>query len=227
MSATGAVVTLPAMKRLASVCRIALLAGAALALAASASKPTPAINQYPQNGGQGAMPAPQAMDPRAPVGLWNTNFGAVKIEPDGAGLHGAWSYDRDGQQVIGYFGGALQGNLLRLTWREPAQRTDGVPQLSGEGWVAFDPSGTSFAGKWWTTDGQRKGDWTGTRAAQPLPDDGAYGPAYGASTYGAPYGGATYGMPTYPPPAYPPPGYTSPSPSAPPPSPTYPPPGYR
>lgn len=210
MSATGEVVTLPAMRRLASLSRVALLAGAALCLAASASKPTPPINQYnQQNGGQPSMPAPQAMDPRAPLGLWNTNFGAVKIEPDGGGLHGAWSYDRDGQQVVGYFGGALEGNLLRLAWREPAQPMPDVPQLAGEGWVAFDPSGTSFAGKWWSDDGQRKGDWTGTRAAQPLPPEASDA-----------YGGNSYGAPTYPPPSYP-----APEPYSPPPSSMYPPPG--
>ena len=148
------------MSRLPTLFRAALLAGAALTLvASSATKPTPPINAYNQQpGGDAALPPPQAMDPRAPLGLWNTNFGAVKIETDGAGLHGAWSYDRDNQQVIGYFGGALQGNLLRLTWREPAQPTAGAPQLFGEGWLAFDPSGTSFAGKWWSSDGQRRGD---------------------------------------------------------------------
>lgn len=191
---------MPVMRRLASLSRVALLAGAALVLAASASKPAPPINQYnAQGGGQPPMPAAQPMDPAAPLGLWSTNFGAVKIESDGAGLHGAWSYDRDGQQVIGYFAGTLQGNLYRLTWREPAQPTGGIPQLAGEGWLAFDPSGTSFAGKWWSDDGQRKGDWTGTRVAQPLPPEPAYG--------GASYGAATYGVPAYPPPAYPPPGY--------------------
>jgi hypothetical protein len=222
MSATGVVVTLPAMRRLAVLSRLALLAAAALALAASAAKPTPSINEYNQNGGQPAVPRAQAMDPRAPLGLWNTNFGAVKLESDGAGLHGAWSYDRDGQQVIGYFGGVLDGNVLRLTWREPAQATPGVPQLAGAGWLAFDPSGTTFAGKWWSDDRQRSGDWTGTRAAQPLPDD-SYG--YGGTTYGNAYGGSSYGVPGGP--AYPPPSYPTPAPYNPPPSSSYPPPGYR
>ena len=213
MSATGVVVILAAMSRFATLTRVTLLAGAALALAASASpKPTPPINAYDQSGGDAALPPPQAMDPRAPLGLWNTNFGAVKIEPDGGGLHGAWSYDRDNQQVVGYFAGTLQGNLFRLTWREPAQPTPGAPQLSGEGWLAFDPSGSSFAGKWWSSDGQRRGEWTGTRAAQPLPaidPSATYGTSsYGGSAYGGPtYGGSTYGGPTYPPPAYPPPRY--------------------
>ena len=194
MSATGEVLTLPAMKRLGTLSRLALLALAALALtAASATKPpTYAL----ANGGpKPQTPPPQAMDPRAPLGLWNTNFGAVKIEADGGGLHGAWSYDRDNQQVVGYFGGALEGNLLRLTWREPAQPVAGVPQLSGAGWLAFDPSGTSFAGKWWSDDGQRKGDWTGTLVAHPN--------APSADGGASPYGGSTYGAPTYPPPAYP------------------------
>ncbi len=206
MSATGEVVTLPAMSRFGTLSRLGLVALAALALAASgSSKPTPPINAYNQPTGERALPTPQAMDRQAPLGLWTTNFGAVKIESDGAALHGAWSYDRDGQQVVGYFGGVLDGNLLRLTWREPAQPIPGAPQLTGEGWLAFDPSGASFAGSWWSDDGQRKGDWTGTRVAQPLPGD----PAYGGQTYGAPY---------------PPPAYPSPAPYAPPPSATSPPP---
>ncbi|HVV88818.1 MAG TPA: hypothetical protein VHE35_37500 [Kofleriaceae bacterium] len=206
--------------------RLALLALAALALTASAAKKTPPLNQYnAQNAGQPGLPAPQAMDPRAPLGLWNTNFGAVKIEPNGTGLHGAWSYDRDNQQVVGYFAGALDGNLLRLTWREPAQATPGVPQLSGEGWIAFDPQGSSFAGKWWSTDGQRKGDWTGTRVVQPIPD--AASPSSPSSSYGgSSYGGDTYAAPSYPPPSYPPPSYPPPAGTySPPPTATYPPPG--
>lgn len=194
------------MSRLPTLSRTALVAASAFALAASASstKATPPINAYNQPAAAGgALPTPQAMDPRAPLGLWNTNFGAVKLESDGAALHGAWSYDRDGAQVIGYFGGVLDGNLLRLTWREPAQAMPGVPQLAGEGWLAFDPSGASFAGKWWSDDGQRKGDWTGTRVAQPLYEPNPYGNAYGASTYG----GSTYGAPSYPPPPTYPPTY--------------------
>lgn len=182
------------MTRLGTLSRLAVLALAGLALAASANpnKATPPINQIQPQSGGAALPAPQAMDRNAPLGLWNTNFGAVKIESDGAGLHGAWSYDRDGQQVIGYFGGPLDGNVLRLTWREPAQPLPGVPSLAGEGWVAFDPGGASFAGRWWTTDGQRKGDWSGTRVVQPLPVVPSDPSAYGAS----PYGGPAY--PAYP-----------------------------
>ncbi len=190
--------TLTRLALLGTVSRFALLAVAALGLAASASssKATPPINAYNQAGGAAAtLPTPQAMDRSAPLGLWTTNFGAVKIESDGAGVHGAWSYARDGAQVIGYFGGVLDGNLLRLTWREPAQPQPGVPQLSGEGWLAFDPGGASFAGKWWSSDGQRKGDWTGTRVAQPTSAPLA------PSGYDS-YGGSTYGAPA--PPAYPP-----------------------
>lgn len=191
------------MSRFGTLSRFALLALAALGLAASASssKATPPINAYNQPGNPaGPLPTPQAMDRSAPLGLWNTNFGAVKIESDGAGIHGAWSYDRDGAQVIGYFGGVLDGNLLRLTWREPAQPLPGVPQLAGEGWLAFDPGGASFAGKWWSNDGQRKGDWTGTRVAQPTATAPSGYDSYGGSTYGAP--------PPAPPATYPPPPST-------------------
>jgi hypothetical protein len=214
MSATGVMVTLPAMSRFGTGFRLTSLAVATFALAASASsnKGTPPITSYNQPAAAAPTPPAQAMDPRAPVGLWNTNFGAVKIEPDGGGLHGAWSYDRDGQQVIGYFGGQLEGNVLRLTWREPAQPMPGVPQLAGEGWVAFEPSGSSFQGKWWSTDGQRKGDWTGTRVVQPIPTAAVPPTAspYGGSTYGA---APTSWAPPPPPTSYAPPVYAAPTPT--------------
>lgn len=180
------------MKALPTAARLTLAALAALALAASASSkssaPPPAVGAW-----SGAPPAAQPMDPRASHGLWKTTFGAVKIEDEGGGrVHGVWVYDRSGQQVVGYFAGALDGNVLRLSWREPGQPTVGEPQLGGEGWLVFDPAGARFSGRWWTSNRDRQGEWTGWRgvpAAPPPPATDAFGgDAYGAARYGTPAG---------------------------------------
>ena len=168
--------------------RAALAAVAALALAASASSrstsaPPPAVGAW-----NAAPPTSQPMDPRAAHGLWKTTFGAVKIEDDGAGaVHGVWVYDRSGQEVVGYFGGALDGNVLRLTWREPAQAQPGEAQLAGEGWLVFDAGGARFSGRWWTSNRDRQGDWTGWRAPAATTAPALGGAAYGGAAYGNPY----------------------------------------
>jgi hypothetical protein len=116
------------------------------------------------------------MDPGHALGLWKSSFGPVKIEADdsrGAShVHGVWVYDRSGQEVVGYFSGALEGNVLTFTWQEPAQPQD----LAGSGYLVFEPSGTSFEGRWWTANRDRGGEWTGSRAnlaPAPGPDDSA------------------------------------------------------
>ena len=60
--------------------------------------------------------------------------------------------------MVGYFGGLLDGNVLRLTWREPAQPLPGEGQLAGEGWLVFEADGSRFAGRWWTGNRDRQGD---------------------------------------------------------------------
>ncbi|MEZ4367606.1 MAG: hypothetical protein R2939_15210 [Kofleriaceae bacterium] len=168
---------------LARLAAVVLAAGAALA--STTSNPPPARPVGP------AAPAPQAMELPRTLGLWKSNFGAVKIEEDlGRGgpqsgfLQGVWLYERDGAEVIGTFAGTLRGNLLEFSWQEPA-----TPQpLAGAGYLSFDPSGQSFAGRWWTSARDRGGEWTGWRAPAPVGD------AWGADAMGGVgYGGATYG----------------------------------
>ena len=136
------------------------------------------------------------MDAQAAVGVWRTSFGPVKIELDSArpgSLMGVWVYQRNGREVIGYFGGPLRGNVLNFTWQEP---TDGGAPLTGSGWLAFDVQGQRFSGRWWSTQGDRQGDWTGWRAEQGgQPDQPGYGgDAYGGHEYGGDaYGGHEYG----------------------------------
>ncbi len=185
------VVPFAAMTALATTARLALAALATTVLVASASSKK---NEPPPTTAAGAWnaapPPSQALPPGAATGLWKTTFGAVKVEDDGAGrVHGVWMYQRDGRDVLGYFGGTLDGNVLRLTWREPAQAQPGEVQLLGEGWLVFDPANARFSGRWWTSNRDRQGDWTGWRApgAAPAPAPAMGGAAYGGATYGAPY----------------------------------------
>jgi hypothetical protein len=145
--------------------RLTILLTAAVFAAASSSSTT---NSPPPAMAAGSQPTPQApasspMDPSMAVGLWNSNFGAVKVEADqskGTGeLMGIWLYDRDGQEIIGFFSGRAGGNVLKFTWEEPSASGP----LRGSGYLVFDPAGASFTGRWWTDNRDRGGDWNGWR----------------------------------------------------------------
>jgi hypothetical protein len=97
------------------------------------------------------------------LGLWKSSFGAVKVELDDTSpdhLMGVWVYDRAGREVVGFFRGAISGNVLSFSWEEP---TTSGPPLRGGGYLVFDQRGKTFAGKWWTTNRDRGGDWNGWR----------------------------------------------------------------
>ena len=121
------------------------------------------------------------MAPASALGLWRSDFGPVKIEMDSSGpsgrLMGIWLYERNGQEVIGFFAGNLRGNVLDITWHDPAEPQD----LTGSGYVTFEPSGTTFSGKLWTQDGTRTYDWNGWRVQSP-PNYGAQIPAPSSQT---------------------------------------------
>jgi hypothetical protein len=196
--------------------RTILLAAALAALAASTNSRQSAPPAQPAGAWSSQPPQSQPMDPRAATGLWKTTFGPVKIEPSTDGVptavHGAWTYAKDGGQVIGYFGGTLDGNVLRLTWREPGQPIPGVASLEGEGWIVFEPNGGRFTGRWWTNQRDRQGDWSGWRGGQNAPA-GVPQQYWGSQQPPPPanggYGGSMYGtaQPTYPPPPPPTGGY--------------------
>jgi hypothetical protein len=97
----------------------------------------------------------------------------VKIEADSShgglsagGLQGIWVYQRQGQEVVGYFSGNLRGNVLQFRWQEPNN-----PPLTGEGYMVFDVLGRQYAGRWWSDKRDRVGDWNGWRwgAGKPRP----------------------------------------------------------
>jgi len=184
---------------LGNVARVVAVLAACVAAVGSASSTSNNANQgnpppqYGQNGA-GGPPPPQQMDPARALGLWRSTFGAVKVESDEAhgglqvgAVHGVWTYQRQGQEIIGYFAGTLRGNVLQFRWQEPND-----PPLVGEGYLVFDQQGRQYNGRWWTDRRDRVGDWNGWRQTvaqrpdpyapysqdpnQPQQPDGSYGP---------------------------------------------------
>ncbi|WP_199351144.1 hypothetical protein [Haliangium ochraceum] len=124
-------------------------------------------------------PAPVAMDAARALGLWQSSFGAVKLEYDPqepGSLMGVWLYERNGQEVIGFFTGPLRGNVLEFSWHEPAQ----VGDLQGQGFLVFETDGSGFSGEWWSDDQSRTGDWSGWRVTQ----QGGQAPSPAPHSYG-------------------------------------------
>jgi hypothetical protein len=120
-------------------------------------------SQY--NSPEYSPPPPQQMDGARALGLWRSTFGAVKIEADNSrggldasALQGVWVYQRNGEEVIGYFSGFLRGNVLQFKWQEPSN-----PPLVGEGYLVFSTSGKQYTGRWWTERRDRAGPWNGWR----------------------------------------------------------------
>src|ERR1044071_2478180 len=153
---------------LGNVARVVAVLAACVAAVGSASSTSNNANQqnpppqYGQNGA-GGPPPPQQMDPARALGLWRSTFGAVKLESDEAhgglqvgAVHGVWTYQRQGQEIVGYFAGTLRGNVLQFRWQEPND-----PPLVGEGYLVFDQQGRQYNGRWWTDRRDRVGDWNG------------------------------------------------------------------
>jgi hypothetical protein len=187
--------------------RITAVLAAVVAAAGSATSSSndnkPAMTAQ---GGQQTPPPPQQMEPGRALGLWRSTFGAVKIEADNSkgglntgAVQGVWVYQRQGQEVVGYFSGNLRGNVLDFHWQEPNN-----PPLTGAGYLVFDPQGRQYSGRWWSDRRDRIGDWNGWRQASGMTGgNGGYNPQgqYGGQAYGNPYGGQAYGYQQ--PPAYP------------------------
>lgn len=185
-----------------NVARVVAVLAACVAAAGSATSKS-SSNQDPSFTGPGSQegpPPPQQMEAVRALGLWRSTFGAVKIEPDNSkggldagSLHGVWVYQRQGQEVIGYFAGNLRGNVLQFHWQEPNE-----PPLTGEGFLVFDVQGRQYSGRWWSDKHDRVGEWNGWRQAHKLTG--------GSLETTSPYGGQGDGDPPRSPqrrPAYP------------------------
>ncbi|HEX3766674.1 MAG TPA: hypothetical protein VHW23_48615 [Kofleriaceae bacterium] len=160
---------------------VAVLAACVVAAGSATSTSNSSQKPLAGPGSESSPPPPQDMEPSLALGLWRSTFGAVKIEPDDSkggidagSVHGIWVYQRQGQEVIGYFAGNLRGNVLEFHWQEPSD-----PPLTGEGFLVFDVQGRQYAGRWWSERRDRVGDWSGWRQGAP-----AARPVDGASPYG-------------------------------------------
>jgi hypothetical protein len=175
-----------------NVARVVAVLAACIAAAGSATSSSSSGSDRALGAGQ-SPPPPQQMEAARALGLWRSTFGAVKIEADSSrggleagNVQGVWVYQRQGQEVIGYFSGNLRGNVLSFRWQEPNE-----PPLTGEGFLVFDVQGRQYAGRWWSDKRDRVGDWNGWRAPA------GQAPPY-AGAAGAPYGGQGYGeQPAY------------------------------
>jgi hypothetical protein len=172
-----------------NVARVVAVLAACVAAVGSATSTSSSSQNAPVSGpNQSSPPPPQQMEASRALGLWRSTFGAVKIEVDASrgglesgNLQGIWVYQRQGQEVVGYFAGSLRGNVLSFRWQEPND-----PPLTGEGYLVFDPQGRQYSGRWWSDKRDRVGDWNGWRqASRP-----------GMPRYvdtASPYGGQGYG----------------------------------
>jgi hypothetical protein len=117
-------------------------------------------------GGYRVVPPPpaRAMQKGFAIGVWESNFGEVRIEHDrirGAGaVIGTWSYFHPQlhREVKGTFQGTLTGTVLRLQWSEGS--------TSGHGFLEFSPAGDSYWGQWWTFGRSKTGTWRGWRGSR-------------------------------------------------------------
>ena len=194
---------------------VVVLAAAVAAIGSAASnQQNQPVATSPYNTTNYSPPPPQQMEAARALGLWRSTFGAVKIEADNSkgglqvgAVQGVWVYQRQGQEVIGYFAGNLRGNVLQFRWQEPGAA--GAPPLNGEGWLQFDTAGRQYSGRWWTDRRDRVGDWNGWRQGG---DDQQQYTQPGPDESGGPYGGqqpppedTRQPGPTQPPPTQPPP----------------------
>jgi hypothetical protein len=178
--------------KLGNIARVVTVAAACFAAVGSATSTTNSDRSMGPQYGSNSPPPSQQMDASRALGLWRSTFGAVKIEADNAhgglpagAIQGVWMYQRQGQDVIGYFNGTLNGNVLQFRWQEPNN-----PPLTGQGYLVFDPQGRQYSGRWWSDRHDRVGDWNGWRQAAPQNAG-----QYGGNTYG--------GYPQQPQPGYP------------------------
>ncbi len=173
-----------AAMKLGNLARMATLVAACVAAIGSASSSSQNQAQQPQTAQLNPPPA-QDMEAGRSLGLWKSTFGAVKVEADNAhgglqagALQGVWQYQRQGQDVVGYFYGTLRGNVLQFHWQEPAN-----PPLTGEGYLVFEQTGRQYSGRWWSDKRDRVGYWNGWRGAggqsqEQAPQQGGYQQPY-------------------------------------------------
>lgn len=89
------------------------------------------------------------------TGVYQTNYGALRIEQDGTGVAGC--YDHDG----GALSGNMNGRVMQFEWREREGRR------TGTGIMVLSMKGDALNGVWFE-QGELQGEWSGKRGG-PVP----------------------------------------------------------
>lgn len=124
-------------------------------------------------------------------GAWDTTYGLLRVQQDGATVSGTYSYG--GGSTIQ---GTIEGRRLTFRYQEPT--------AAGEGWFEVSPDGLRFDGSWMEDGSSEWYPWTGTRSdagpAEAPPAsafDGLFETTYGrlrlATADGTTSGHYTYG----------------------------------
>jgi hypothetical protein len=67
-------------------------------------------------------------------------LGALQLWHAEDGIQGRYGFVREGVRVSGALDGALEDNLLQLTWRETHHTRDGEQRHHGDGYFLYQPS---------------------------------------------------------------------------------------
>jgi hypothetical protein len=86
-------------------------------------------------------------------------FGFMKIKQVGAKVTG--TYDgmrRNGDN--GTFAGTIEGDLLRIEWKQPGKPEAAIFPLKGKAWLRIKSKGTTLEGKWgYEESDEDGGEW--------------------------------------------------------------------
>jgi outer membrane protein OmpA-like peptidoglycan-associated protein len=85
-------------------------------------------------------------------GTYDSDYSKFHIRQQGTALGGCYEYNE------GLLDGAIEGRLMKLTWREG--------ENSGPAVMVFNPDGKSFRGYWWRKGGEQaapSGNWNGSK----------------------------------------------------------------
>jgi outer membrane protein OmpA-like peptidoglycan-associated protein len=87
-------------------------------------------------------------------GTYSTDYSSFHVQQQGTALNGCYEYND------GLLSGAIEGKVMKLTWREG--------ENTGPAIMVFSDDGKSFHGFWWRKGGGQEapsGTWNGTKAS--------------------------------------------------------------
>ncbi len=85
-------------------------------------------------------------------GTYDTDYSKFHVRQQGTALVGCYEYNE------GLLDGAIEGRLMKITWREG--------ENSGPAVMIFSPDGKSFRGYWWRKGREKEapaGNWNGSK----------------------------------------------------------------